>query len=209
MEGSGSLDHDPRDLSGPGDGAGDRQPRLSGRSLAGWILLIVAPMLVCGLVAFLVSTASVSIYAARAQIVFQAPADRDVTEQYRATQTVMLTGRTVLGQVSRTREIEYESLVDGLKVSFPNGGSIMELEFADRDRARALAALNAIIDRYLVVLDQVAGPEEITHRVLVPPFVDEQPVSPKPLQAAALGLVVGLAISLGALALLQRVRFAP
>jgi uncharacterized protein involved in exopolysaccharide biosynthesis len=42
--------------------------------------------------------------------------------------------------------------------------------------------------------------------VLVPAFILEEPVWPKPLQAAALGLALGLALGIAALALDLRLR---
>ncbi len=46
------------------------------------------------------------------------------------------------------------------------------------------------------MLQELASQEDIRLRVLTPPFLLEEPVSPKPLRAAAVGAVVGMALAM-------------
>jgi uncharacterized protein involved in exopolysaccharide biosynthesis len=207
-EGSGLLE---RNVNAPDEAgapaAGPKAPgpiTLDGRHWSWWAVLLLAPIVVCAAVAYLVSSALPEVFAARAELVFQAPPGREITEQYRATQTVLLTGRTVLAPVSTNVGIPVRDLTKAVRVAFPKGGAVMEVQVADRDGDRALSLLNAILDRYLLVREQIDADEEVEYRLLVAPYLDPEPVGPKPLQAAAIGGVLGIAISLAAFALLQR-----
>jgi len=169
-------------------------------------LLIVGPIILCAAVAFLASTLMPTIYAARAEILFQSLQQEDVTESYKATQTVIATGPAVLGAAAETLRVPIEQMQAAFTVAFPKSGTVMQLQFTDRDPATAVSRLNVILDRYLLTLGTLDTVNRATYSLLVPPFLLDDPIQPRPVQALILGLIVGLAISLGAFALVRRSR---
>ena len=171
-----------------------------------WSAVLALPIIACALAAFIGSSLSTPLYAARAELLFQPQLPGDVSEQFRATQAVVLTGRTVLTPLSSAFATPPDELAERLTVTFPKGSAVMEIQFADLDPARALSVLNAMLDRYLALLDRTAANDQPRHQLLAPPYVLEDPIQPKPLQMGALGAAVGIAISLGLFALLQRRR---
>ena len=191
----------------PPPGAGGQPvPVFQQRDLLRWALLLAGPVIVCGAVALIGAMAMKPIYAAQAELVFQPLQEGDITEQYRATQTVIVTGRTVLGPVAQTLGVAMEELTREFSATFPKGGAVMQLQYADPDVRVAVDTLNAILDRYTIALDGLETVDQATHRLLVPPFALEDPIQPRPLQALVVGAAVGLAISLGAFALFRRRR---
>ncbi len=169
-----------------------------------WAGILAAPIVVCAAVALIGSLLMPRIYAAEAELVFQPLQVGDVSEQYRSTQVVIVTGRTVLGPVAQTLEVQFEELARSFSASFPKGGSLMRLRYADADIRVAVDRLNAIVDRYTVVLSSVQTVDPATHRLLVPPYALDTPISPKPVQATIVGAVTGLALSLALFAILRR-----
>jgi uncharacterized protein involved in exopolysaccharide biosynthesis len=171
-----------------------------------WGLLLVLPVVLCAAAAFLFASGMPKVFAARAEIVFQPLGEGDVSEAYKATQTVILTGRTILGPTAQALQIPYDDLAAAFTVSFPKGGSVMQLQASDRDPRAAVNMLNLILDRYLAMLDRLEEADQAIHQLLVPPFQVEDPIQPQPLQALALGMIVGLAVSMSAFALDRRSR---
>jgi capsular polysaccharide biosynthesis protein len=169
-------------------------------------LLLVGPVVLCAVVALLASLAMPKIYAARAEIVFQSLREADLTEAYRATQTVIVGGQSVLGPTAQTLQMPIEEMAVNFSATFPKGGTVMQLQYSDRDADMAVSTLNLIIDRYIMVLNGMEAGDQATHRLLVPPFRVTDPIQPKPIQALIIGLVVGLAISLAAFAWIRRPR---
>ena len=182
------------------------RPVFSPRSIVLWALLIAGPMVVAGAAAFGVAHLMPSVYAARTDLVFDTP-QRSTTEEFRSTQAVIIAGRSILGPVSESTDIAVETLEKNLSVDFPKGGMVMRIQYADRSDATALSVVEAVLDQYVVVLGQTEGFGQPKYRLLVPPFVLERPVQPRPLQAAALGLAFGLSVGLGAAALAKRMRW--
>ncbi len=171
-----------------------------------WGMLLVLPVLLCAAVAFLFASGMPKIYAARAEIVFQPLGEGDVSEAYKATQTVILTGRTILGPTAQALQISYDDLAAAFSVGFPKGGSVMQLEVSDPDPRAAVNMLNLILDRYLAMLVRLDEADQAIHQLLVPPFQVENPVQPQPLQALLIGMIIGLAVSMSAFALDRRSR---
>ena len=171
-----------------------------------WALLFVGPVVLCATIAVIVSSLMPSIYAARAEIIFQPVGDEDISEAYKATQSVIITGQAVLGQTALTLDRSIDDLAAAFTVSFPKGGAVMHLQFADADPGTAANSLNVILDRYLLVLDGLDVPDQPTHRLMVPPFLLGDPILPRPMQALVMGIIVGLAIAMAAFAIVRRPR---
>lgn len=169
-------------------------------------LLIFGPVVFCATAALIASTLMNPIYAARAEIVFQPLREAEILGEYRATQIVIVSGHAVLGPVSEALALPVDELKRSLSASFPEGGALMQLQYADPDPLVAVNSLNRILDRYMIVLDELEAVDQATYRLLVPPVLLDDPVQPKPLQALALGLIVGGAISFGVFAMLRRAR---
>jgi uncharacterized protein involved in exopolysaccharide biosynthesis len=169
-----------------------------------WAAVLTAPVIVCAAVALLGSLLMRPIYAAEAELVFQPLQVGDVSEQYRSTQIVMVTGPTVLGPVAQTLQAPIEELTRSFSASFPKGGTLMRLRYLDPDVRVAVDRLTAIVDRYTLVLSSVQTIDPATHRLLVPPYALAAAVSPRPVQSLLVGAVTGLALSLGLFAILRR-----
>jgi capsular polysaccharide biosynthesis protein len=169
-------------------------------------LLLVGPVVLCAVVALAASLMMPKIYAARAEIVFQSLREADLTEAYRATQTVIVGGQSVLGPTAQTLQLPIEDVAINFSATFPKGGTVMQLQYSDRDPDVAINTLNLIIDRYIMVLNGMSADDQATHRLLVPPFKVADAIQPKPIQALIIGFIIGLAISLAAFAWIRRPR---
>jgi uncharacterized protein involved in exopolysaccharide biosynthesis len=168
-------------------------------------LLVVAPVVICTLLAWAGAHRLQTFYAAQSDIAFDVGQRGDVMEKFLATQTVAVKSHVVLGAVSAMQGIPVATLDRRLSVEFPKDGAIMRLQYSDPSGDAALQTLRAVITQYINLLDHTKFLDTAKY-VLVPAFILENPVWPKPLQAAALGLVVGLAIGIAGLALDLRLR---
>ena len=119
---------------------------------------------------------------------------------------MIITGQAVLGQTALTLDRSIDDLAAAFTVSFPKGGAVMHMQFADADPGTAANTLNVILDRYLLVLDGLDVPDQPTHRLMVPPFLLGDPIQPRPMQALVMGIIVGLAIAMAAFAIARRPR---
>ena len=89
----------------------------AGSHVGRWAAVLAAPVAVCAVVALLGSLLMRPIYAAEAELVFQPLQVGDVTEQYRSTQVVMVTGRAVLGPVAQALGTPFEELARSFSAS--------------------------------------------------------------------------------------------
>jgi uncharacterized protein involved in exopolysaccharide biosynthesis len=144
-------------------------------------------------------------YGAQTEVVFDLGDRGEIGEQYLATQAVVVKSRAVLEPVARAFGLRYEDAEDRLDVSFLRGSAVLRIQYTDPDRAKALAVLEEIARNYAAVLDGNAIFKR-TRIPLVAPFVLDEPVWPKPTQAAALGAALGLALGIAGLALFRHVR---
>lgn len=181
--------------------AGVRRPvRRIGLFRVGFLLL--ASIILAAGAAAMAASRMDTVYAAEADILFNLGDRPDVLEKYLATQAVVARSRAVLDPVARNSGESIAMLEHNLTVEFPKGGAVMRLQYADKDADKAHDVLKTVVDGYVALLGRSqfldAGAE-----VLVPVFVLEEPIWPKPLQAAALGGAVGLALAIGGLALVQ------
>lgn len=169
-----------------------------------WIaVLVIAPIGVGAVAAFGASSFSTPIYGAQAELILRPQQSGDMAEKYLNTQPVVATSHTVLQPVSTSLGIPTEAIEKNLSIDFPRGSTVMQFQYSDADQSVAVKALGAILDQYLSILAQVELVDGSTHQLLAPPFLLDRPVRPRPMQAAAIGGAIGLAIGLGAFALIQ------
>jgi capsular polysaccharide biosynthesis protein len=171
---------------------------LPARRGARWQLavLAIAPVLAAAIGSYAVSSLSQNVYAARSEIVFNIrDLDWDPAERFLATQVVIAKSRSILTPVAATFEIPVKHLEKDLDVEIISSSGVMRLQYTSRDGLMALEVIKAITDRYLVTLRESEQVEGGGHRLLTPASLIEDPVSPRPSQAAAIGAVAGLAIA--------------
>ncbi|MFO1070028.1 MAG: hypothetical protein U1E14_16035 [Geminicoccaceae bacterium] len=173
-------------------------------SLVRWLALLLACAVVGAGVAYAVATQLQAVRVARADILFVLDLDGAAAERFLSTQAVIAESQAVLGPVGSERGLDVGRLEKGFDVSFPKGAAVMRLEYHDTDPAQATAVLSALTDRYLLMLRQMQGVGASGHQLIVPPYLVEDAAWPRPLQAAALGAVIGLAVAATALLLFSQ-----
>jgi uncharacterized protein involved in exopolysaccharide biosynthesis len=146
------------------------------------------------------------VYAARADILFHLTRSGDHAERFLATQAVVARSHAVLGPVAAELGVPVERIDEKLDVDFPMRGAVMRLEFTSQSATAALDTVKLLTQRYLAALRPIESAEGASHQVLAAPFLLDEPVWPRPLQATALGAVLGLAVSVALLALAQQPR---
>ncbi|HMR31267.1 MAG TPA: hypothetical protein PKA33_12965 [Amaricoccus sp.] len=176
------------------------------RSLVGLLALLVLPALLCAAAAYGGATLLDKVYAARTEILFHLTRSGDQAERFLATQSVVVRSRTVLDPVAAELGVPAERIEKNLSVDFPKSSAVMRIEFATHSQTVALDVIRLVTQRYLQALRPIEAAEGASHQILVPPFLLDEPVWPRPLQATALGGLIGLAISVGLLALRQQRR---
>jgi capsular polysaccharide biosynthesis protein len=152
--------------------------------------------LIAASAAFAVASQSQRIYAGRSEIVLDLRTlGWDIAERFLGTELAVAESRAVLGPVAEKLGIPASDLERRLSAELIRNSSIVRLQYEDPNPTRALDITVAITERYLSVLQELAAREDMRLRVLTPPFLVEEPVSPKPLRAAAVGAVVGMALA--------------
>lgn len=191
-----SVDTGPRPTP-PAPAPSDAAPRLTLRLAA----LLVLPVLICAAAAYGGAALLDKVYAARADILFHLSRSGDHAERFLATQAVVAQSRAILEPVAAELGVPIERIEEDLGVEFPKDGAVMRIEFATHSQTAALDVIKLVTQHYLQALRPIETAEGASHQVLVAPYVLEEPVWPKPLQAVALGALVGVALSAVALAL--------
>lgn len=177
------------------------------RAAVTWAWLLVAPALVAATLASGVSMVLPNVYAAQAEIVFNArDPSAPVPEQARATQTVIVTGHNILQPVAAAAGLSVTKLEKALTAEFPRDGAVLRLQYGDRDGLAAQRILEGVVREYLAVLEGLKSPESVGFRLLTPPHILDQPISPRPLLAAAIGAAVGLFLAIAAMAAMLSLR---
>ena len=166
----------------------------------------LAPVVVASCAAFFGAHLLPPIYAAQAELVLQLPAGPDIPEQYKATQHVIAISRRVLAPVAASLRVPIEEIARNFSVDYPKDGGVMRLRYSSPDSGAVVDTLNLILDQYLAMADGLEQVSGASHALIEPPFLLEQPISPQPLQAAAIGAVIGLAFSVSAFAFKHRAR---
>ncbi|MGL4968149.1 MAG: hypothetical protein ACRC67_43425 [Inquilinus sp.] len=162
-----------------------------------FILLLILPVLIASLAAYAVASQDQRVYAGRSEIVLDLRnLGWDTAERILGTQLAVAESRAVLAPVAEKLVVPVSDLERRLSAELIRNSSIVRLQYEDPSPSRALDITVAITERYLSVLQGLASQGEIRLQVLTAPFLLEEPVSPKPLRAAAIGAVVGMALAM-------------
>jgi capsular polysaccharide biosynthesis protein len=179
------------------------------RAAIRWLALLIAPIIVSAISAFIISLYLPPVYAARTDLVLHLQQSGDGVVRYLANQAVIIKSPAVLGPVSEKSGITTEQLDKQLSVEFPKSGSVMRIQYENQNREIALDLTGKILAQFELVINQNEIDENASHQVISPPALLEKPVRPQPLQMAAIGGAIGLIISLIALALVRNLRSGP
>ncbi len=174
------------------------------RPTAGFLALMILPVLACAAAAYGGAALLDRIFAARTEILFHLTRPGDQAERFLATQAVVAQSRTVIEPVAAELGVPVERITDDLSVDFPRGSAVMRIEFANHSQTAALDVIKLVTQRYLQALRPIEAAEGASHQILVPPFLLDEPIWPRPLQAVALGGLLGLAVSVGLVMLRQQ-----
>lgn len=196
----------PANAAAVGNTAAAAETRRPARRGLGLLVLLLLPALVCAAAAFAGVMALDKVYAARTDILFHLTRSGDLAERFLATQAVVARSNAVLQPVAAELGVPVDRIDRELSIEFPKGGAVMRIEFASPSATAALDVVKLVTQRYLTALRPIEAAEGATHQVLAAPFLLDDPVWPKPLQATVLGALLGLAISAALVALRQRPR---
>lgn len=181
-----------------------RRPGGGRRVLLG--LLVVALLAVPTGIAAAVSATQPTRYAAEVELLHE-PEDATTAESVdreMATHSVLMQRRPLVQESAAVAGRSADALAEDLSVEIVDGSSVLRVQVVDVDPERARTALDDLVDRYLASADRLAAGSDIGRlRVLAPPTVLDEPVGPKPLQAGAAGLLVGLLLVAALLGLLR------
>jgi capsular polysaccharide biosynthesis protein len=181
-----------------------RAPKVS-RGLVAALLLLILPVILSGGVAFISTSRMEPVYGAESDILFDWGARADVLEKFLATQAVLARSQAVLSPVSVALGLPLETLEENLSIEFLRGSAVMRIQYADNDANRAMEVNKAIVESYSGLLNNISFINSARYTLVTARVLDE-PVWPKPLQATAVGIAVGMAIGIAALTLVQALR---
>ncbi len=192
--------------------AAPNSPR--GRPAAGrgrfflWLgLLCLLPVLLAGTAAFVAANYLDEVRAGRSEIMFHLPElAGDAANRFLATQPVVARSYPVVEPVARAEAMPVDDILDNLDVTMVQGSTMMRLEYHDVDSDRIIRVLEALTIGYLGLLRDIALIEGASHRLLSAPYLLEDPIGPRPIRAAAIGAVVGLAVAFAGLVVLAQLR---
>lgn len=179
------------------------------RAAIRWLALLILPIIVSAVSAYVISQYVPPVYAARTDLVLHLQQSGDAVERYLANQAVIIKSPAVLGPISEKTGIPTEQIDKQLSVEFPKNGSVMRIQYANQSREIALDLTRKILAQFELVIGQNEIDENASHQVISPPALLEKPVRPQSLQMAAIGGAIGLVISLIALALVRNLRTGP
>ena len=170
-------------------------PRLGLRTQL--VLLLLAPVLVGSVIAFLAAWLSPTLYAARSEIVLNvASMDWSRAERFLATQLVVAKARTTLEPISEMTKIPLRDLEKDVKAELIGSSDVVAIQYANSDTAIALEVVKTVTAQYLLSLRDYEQVGNGRHRLLMPATLLEEPVSLKPIYAAFIGAIVGIAIGI-------------
>lgn len=159
------------------------------------VFILILPVLVTAVVAFIAASQSKPIYAARSEVMLDLRRlPWDVAERVVATEIVVAQSRALLAPVADSFQIPVRDLERDLSSELIRNSSVVRLHYEHANPALALDISRAITDSYVATLQNLSS-EETRVRILTPPFVLEEPVSPKPLRAAAVGAAIGMMLA--------------
>ena len=173
-----------------------------------WIgLLCVLPVLLAAAAAYTAAHYLDELRGGRSEIMFHLPElAGDAANRFLATQPVVVRSYPVVEPVARAEAMPVEDLLDNLDASLVQGSTLMRIEYHDVDAERIVRVLEGVTIGYLALLRDIALIEGASHRILSAPYLLEEPVSPRPIRAAAIGAVVGIAVAFAGLVILAQLR---
>lgn len=176
------------------------QPRSQSNRHRAWqfAFLLMLPVVIAALAAYAVASQDQRVYAGRSEIVLDLRnLGWDAAERILGTQLAVAESRAVLAPVAETLSVPVSDLERRLSAELIRNSSIVRLQYEDPNPSRALDITIAITERYTEVLERLLALQgDVRLQVLTAPFLLEEPVSPKPLRAAAIGAVVGMALAM-------------
>jgi len=173
-----------------------------------WIGLLGAlPVLLAAAAAYTAANYLDEVWGGRSEIMFHLPElAGDAANRFLATQPVVVRSYPVVEPVARAEAMPVEDLLDNLAATMVQGSTLMRIEYHDVDVERIIRVLEGVTIGYLGLLRDIALIEGASHRILSAPYLLEDPVSPRPIRAAAIGAVVGLAFAFAGLVILAQLR---
>jgi hypothetical protein len=173
-----------------------------------WLgLLCLLPVLLAGTAAYVAANYLDEVRAGRSEIMFHLPElAGDAANRFLATQPVVARSYPVVEPVARAEAMPTGDILDNLDITMAQGSTMMRIEYHDVDSARIVRVLESLTMGYLGLLRDIALIEGASHRLLSAPYLLEDPVGPRPLRAAAIGAVVGLAVAFASLVVLAQLR---
>ena len=173
-----------------------------------WVgLLGILPVLLAAAAAYTAAQYLDEVWGGRSEIMFHLPElAGDAANRFLATQPVVVRSYPVVEPVARAEAMPVEDLLDNLDATMVQGSTLMRIEYHDVDVERIVRVLEGVTIGYLALLRDIALIEGASHRILSAPYLLEEPVSPRPIRAAAIGAVVGLAVAFAGLVILAQLR---
>jgi capsular polysaccharide biosynthesis protein len=162
------------------------------------VTLSILLIMVAAAAAYAVASLGERIYAARSEIAFDLrDLDWDASKQFLATQTVIAKSRYVLMPIASVFRLPVQDLETRLSVEIVGDSGVVRLQYADVSEGQALDITRRITARYLMALTEFEQLKPASRWVLSEAFLLDDPISPQPLRAAALGALAGLILSAG------------
>jgi hypothetical protein len=178
-----------------------------GRILLSLALLFLLPVVLAATAGYFAATYLEEVRAGRSEIMFHLPdLAGDAAGRFLATQPVVVRSYPVVEPVARAEAMPVNDILGNLDVTMVQSSALMRIEYQDTDSERILRVLEAVTVGYLGLLRDIAMIEGASHRILSAPYLLEEPVGPKPIQAAAIAAVVGLAVAFAGLVILAQLR---
>ncbi|MGH3922932.1 MAG: hypothetical protein ACRDTT_08710 [Pseudonocardiaceae bacterium] len=181
------------------------RPRRHRRPVTGIaVIFAIGVVVVSALAAFSASSDQKPLYAAQTDIVFEPGPDLSDTAADRAlnTQEVVPRSEAVLGPVSRAMQIPIKEIDEALAIEVVGQSNVVRLTVASLNPATAQTLTQMIADEHRKRITAMSPGYELL--VLTPAHVLSDPLRPRPLQAAALGALVGVFIAAGMISVLLR-----
>jgi capsular polysaccharide biosynthesis protein len=188
--------------TGPGPSTGRRRP-------ADWLWIGLACFVIVTTAvvsAVVVGSRGADVYGARADILYVAPdAPLDVRQRSLATQGEVARSRAVLAAAAAQEGVPLDQLQDAVSVETGVQDDLLHITVSDEDRGVARRLAQAVATSYLGLAARVEGADARSRiRLLSPAYPLDDRLSPKPLRAAAVGLLLGLVLATGVAILLAR-----
>jgi capsular polysaccharide biosynthesis protein len=165
-----------------------------------WRLGVLAILLIVVTAAGAYAVASLreEVYAARSEIAFDLrDLGWDGPERFLNSQPVIARSHIVLTPIAAEFNIPINEMGERLSVETVGHSGIIQLQFVHPNAAMALDVTRAVTTRYLAEINMFDRAGPLVRWVITEPFVLDDPVSPQPLRAAAIGVVAGLGLAAG------------